>query len=175
QKHNIEPAEQGTKESYSVIAVDHLAATALIKFVAMVQEGPVNVCFTAQSYGVDVAFDPQTQEQLLSFRFGVTVSLPQLLQQLIEIQKRDAATGAVPGASQTGGASLQGVKFPTQPRTTSDPNQGLVAPYISSSVQVSATPTPSLGACGNSLEETAPQASASETPIPRAKLAALDV
>ncbi|OLQ03376.1 Kinase D-interacting substrate of 220 kDa [Symbiodinium microadriaticum] len=42
-------------------------------------EGPVNVCFTAQSYGVDVAFDPQTQ---------VTVSLPQLLQQLIEIQPR---------------------------------------------------------------------------------------
>ncbi|CAK9001452.1 unnamed protein product [Durusdinium trenchii] len=57
----------------------------------MVQEGPVNVCFNAQSYGVDVAFDPQTQEQRLSFRFAVSVSLPQLLQQLIEIQKQDGA------------------------------------------------------------------------------------
>ena len=28
------------------------------------QEGPVNVCFNAQTYGVDVAFDPQTQAGL---------------------------------------------------------------------------------------------------------------
>ena len=66
----------------------------------MVQEGPVNVCFNAQTYGVDVAFDPQTQEQRLSFRFAVSVSLPQLLQQLIEIQKQDG-TLVVPQASQT--------------------------------------------------------------------------
>ncbi|CAJ1371503.1 unnamed protein product [Effrenium voratum] len=60
----------------------------------MVQEGPINVSFNAQSYGVDVGFDPQTQEQFLSFRFAVTVSLPQLLQQLIEIQKQDGAAVA---------------------------------------------------------------------------------
>lgn len=65
----------------------------------------MNVCFNTQSYGVEVAFDPQTQEQRLSFRFAVSVSLPQLLQQLIEIQKDGAAVapksqGRAPPASQ---------------------------------------------------------------------------
>ncbi|CAE7560949.1 unnamed protein product [Symbiodinium natans] len=138
----------------------------------MVQEGPVNVCFTAQSYGVDVAFDPQTQEQLLSFRFGVTVSLPQLLQQLIEIQKRDAGAAG----SQTGGTSLLGMNFPSQQR--SEGGQGLVPPYLSSSVQakVSTSQAPNLVA-----EEPPQQPAAAEPPrsargpIPRSNLAALDV
>jgi len=50
----------------------------------MVQEGPINVSFAAQTHSVEVTLDPQTQEQLLSFRVAVTVSLQQLIKQLIE-------------------------------------------------------------------------------------------
>mmetsp|Transcript_118582 Transcript_118582/g.342886 ORF Transcript_118582/g.342886 Transcript_118582/m.342886 type:complete len:797 (-) Transcript_118582:238-2628(-) len=82
----------------------------------MITVGSVDVGFTARAHGLDICFDPSTNEQLLSFNFSLTASLPNLLQQLLDFQQEEAApaqvakAGAggapgVPGAAQTGVAT----------------------------------------------------------------------
>eukprot|EP00446_Apocalathium_sp_SHHI-4_P077840 CAMPEP_0177544258 /NCGR_PEP_ID=MMETSP0369-20130122/61885_1 /TAXON_ID=447022 ORGANISM="Scrippsiella hangoei-like, Strain SHHI-4" /NCGR_SAMPLE_ID=MMETSP0369 /ASSEMBLY_ACC=CAM_ASM_000364 /LENGTH=54 /DNA_ID=CAMNT_0019028265 /DNA_START=134 /DNA_END=294 /DNA_ORIENTATION=+ len=54
----------------------------------MISIGQVNAMCDVKVQGMDVCFDPHTQQQSLSFKFALHVSLPQLLQQLLEFQRR---------------------------------------------------------------------------------------
>eukprot|EP00930_Biecheleria_cincta_P025163 TRINITY_DN17950_c0_g1_i2.p1 TRINITY_DN17950_c0_g1~~TRINITY_DN17950_c0_g1_i2.p1 ORF type:complete len:636 (-),score=107.94 TRINITY_DN17950_c0_g1_i2:114-2021(-) len=56
----------------------------------MVQDGPVHVNVNTKNHGVDISFDPECKEQMLSFRISVNVSLRDLLHQLIEAQRHEA-------------------------------------------------------------------------------------
>lgn len=60
----------------------------------MISVGHIDVSFGVKAQGMDVCFDPNTEEQFLSFKVALTASLPQLLQQLLEFQQRDAAAAA---------------------------------------------------------------------------------
>eukprot|EP00411_Alexandrium_monilatum_P071318 CAMPEP_0175567428 /NCGR_PEP_ID=MMETSP0096-20121207/40457_1 /TAXON_ID=311494 /ORGANISM="Alexandrium monilatum, Strain CCMP3105" /LENGTH=612 /DNA_ID=CAMNT_0016870751 /DNA_START=13 /DNA_END=1849 /DNA_ORIENTATION=- len=56
----------------------------------MIHIGKVELPFSVQAQSMDVSFDPTTHQQVLSFKFGVSVPLPQMLQQLQKFQFRDA-------------------------------------------------------------------------------------
>lgn len=73
----------------------------------MIPVGPVDATFNVRTQAVDVCFDQTSQQQVLSFQFALTVSLPQLIQQCMEYQRRSGApglnSGGAPGLN-TGGA-----------------------------------------------------------------------
>eukprot|EP00428_Durinskia_dybowskii_P040779 CAMPEP_0170276728 /NCGR_PEP_ID=MMETSP0116_2-20130129/38350_1 /TAXON_ID=400756 /ORGANISM="Durinskia baltica, Strain CSIRO CS-38" /LENGTH=92 /DNA_ID=CAMNT_0010528003 /DNA_START=22 /DNA_END=297 /DNA_ORIENTATION=- len=45
--------------------------------------------FDVQAQGMDICYDPATDQQFLNFQFAMSASLPQLLKQLLEWQQRD--------------------------------------------------------------------------------------
>lgn len=53
--------------------------------------------FDVRTQGLELTFDPSTQQQFLSFQFAVQVSIPQLLQELMRFQRVDG----VPDSSKT--------------------------------------------------------------------------
>eukprot|EP00443_Scrippsiella_acuminata_P074974 CAMPEP_0115543024 /NCGR_PEP_ID=MMETSP0271-20121206/91325_1 /TAXON_ID=71861 /ORGANISM="Scrippsiella trochoidea, Strain CCMP3099" /LENGTH=58 /DNA_ID=CAMNT_0002976227 /DNA_START=49 /DNA_END=222 /DNA_ORIENTATION=- len=56
----------------------------------MITVGKAEAMFNVKAQGMEICFDPTTEEQMLSFNLAMTVSLPQLLQQLLDFQKHDA-------------------------------------------------------------------------------------
>ncbi|CAK0909405.1 unnamed protein product, partial [Prorocentrum cordatum] len=72
----------------------------------------VDAQFNIKPQGLEVCFDPASQQQVLSFQFALTVSLPQLMQQLAEYRRGGAppAPGlAPPQAPLTGQSGENGM------------------------------------------------------------------
>jgi len=85
----------------------------------MINVGHINANFEAKANGLDVYFDPTLNEQFLTFKFTLTASLPQLLQQLLNFQqsseKQSAGQAQMPPMlMQYGqqGSALQPVTLP---------------------------------------------------------------
>mmetsp|Transcript_115270 Transcript_115270/g.372502 ORF Transcript_115270/g.372502 Transcript_115270/m.372502 type:complete len:661 (-) Transcript_115270:217-2199(-) len=77
----------------------------------MIHVGQIEANFNVKAQSMDVCFDPRTEQQYLSFKLALNISLPQLLQQLVKFQCTDGMPHNVPDAS----APAQAHFAPAQP------------------------------------------------------------
>lgn len=80
----------------------------------MIPVGQVDAAFVVNNQGMDVCFDPVSQQQFLSLKLAITVSLPQLLAQLLELQRREGMA-MQPFAGEAASAPASGLGTATLP------------------------------------------------------------
>jgi len=69
----------------------------------LISVGKVEAMFNVKAQGLEICFDPSTEQQMLSFKLALHVSLPQLLQQLLNFQQYDGTAGGAAAAASAGG------------------------------------------------------------------------
>mmetsp|Transcript_92937 Transcript_92937/g.240053 ORF Transcript_92937/g.240053 Transcript_92937/m.240053 type:complete len:675 (-) Transcript_92937:436-2460(-) len=77
--------------------------------------------FNIKAQSMDIVFDPGAQQQVLSFKFALTVALPQLLQQVVAAQQSSGTPAGLRGAAPSAMANIATVRDAPSPPNLQPP------------------------------------------------------